>query len=121
MDKAQDKTYLTIENEKYKIKRHLVLRTKLTKRKTKWRKVPRIVNGCILIRGTFRHFVFHLVNLIRKIESLFISYFSFLIGRLIFDSFILCFLHFSYFLFLVPFYVLSFLSFSLFTFLFSFY
>jgi len=32
----------TIENGKYEIKRHSVLRTKLTKRKTKWWKVPRI-------------------------------------------------------------------------------
>ena len=69
------------------------------------------------IRGTFRHFVFHLVSLVRKTECLFISYFLILTVRLICDNFILCLLRFFIsFLFLLPFYPLSFSSFSLFTF-----
>ena len=72
-----------------------------------------------IIRGTFRHFVFRLISLVRKTECLFISYFPFSIVRLIFDNFILCLLRFFIFPFSAT--VLSFLSFSLFTFLFSLY
>ena len=49
------------------------------------------------IRGSFRHFVFRVVSLVRKTECLFISYFPFSIVPSIFDNFIQYFPRFSLF------------------------